>query len=83
MTQITRTLRDREMSHTSDERACAIRFLDAERTSRGYRYYAPETRKYYRVRARDMASLGRDLLAEVEDAYSLWCARTSCVELAR
>jgi hypothetical protein len=83
MTIITRTLRDREMTHASDARACAIRFLEAERTSRGYRYYAPETGRYYRVRARDMASLGAALLADQEDAYSLWCARTHCVELAR
>ena len=83
MTKITRTLNEREMAHTSDARDCAIRFLGAERTSRGYRYYAPETRRYYRVRARDMASLGVALLAEQEDAYSLWCARTNCQELAR
>ena len=82
-TRITRTLRDREMRHSDDHKTVAIRFLEAEKTSRGYRYYAPETRKYYRIPAKSLAQLGADLLAEMDDAYSLWCSRTTSVELSR
>jgi hypothetical protein len=83
MIRITRTLRDCEMTHSDDAHTVAVRFLEAERTSRGYRYYAPETGKFYRVPFKSMASLGSRLLEGQDDGYSLWCARTGCVELKK
>jgi hypothetical protein len=66
--------------------AMGIAYLDAQRTSRGYRYHAPETRKDYRVSVRDVRKLGEALLADQSgdyDVYSQWCSSTTCKELAR
>ena len=44
-------------------------------------YYASETGLRYRVSREDVEDLGRRLLAEEPDAYSLWCSETSAEEV--
>ena len=72
----------------------AIQFLQATRTSRGYRYRAHETSSDWIVSARDLARLGRMIVADdlaemdgqsprVPSAYDRWCAATNAVEVSR
>lgn len=61
----------------------AIDYLQASRTSRGYRYRAHETSSDWIVSARDMARLGRMLSAGQTDAYSQWASSTDSVEVSR
>lgn len=82
--------------NTSNERnkAIAIEYLQATRTSRGYRYRAHETASDWVVSARDLARLGRLLAASdasadldssrsAASAYDRWCAATDAVEVSR
>lgn len=72
----------------------AIEYLQATRTSRGYRYRAHETSSDWIVSARDMAKLGRmlatsDTSVDLDDsrsaasAYDRWCEKTNAVEVSR
>lgn len=61
----------------------AIDYLQASRTSRGYRYRAHETSSDWIVSARDLAKLGRMLSAGETDAYSQWASSTDSVEVSR
>ena len=82
--------------NTSNQRhkQIAIDYLQASRTSRGYRYRAHETSSDWIVSARDMAKLGRmlatsDTSVDLDDsrspasAYDRWASSTDAVEVSR
>jgi len=69
--------------NTSNHKRIAIDYLQASRTSRGYRYRAHETSSDWIVSARDLAKLGRMLSAGETDAYSQWAGSTDAFEVSR
>lgn len=81
--------------NTSNYKAIAIHYLQATRTLRGYRYRAHETSSEWIVSARDLAKLGRMIVAEDlaemngkslgrgPSAYDRWASSTDAVEVSR
>ena len=66
----------------SNEFTTGFNFLDDSRIEGQHvTYYASETGLRYRVSRADVEDLGRRLLAEEPDAYSLWCSETFAEEV--
>lgn len=63
------------MTNRTDARRAGVDRLDAVELPDGhYAYLAPETGSWYHITEYDICDLGEALLADEDDAYSVWCA---------